>query len=49
MWIARGKVHLSDRVIFGLLAVAVLSKANRDQAIKELDGYFPTFGESATL
>jgi hypothetical protein len=49
MLIERGKVRLSDRVIFGLLAVAVLSPANRDQAIKELDGYFLTFGESAKL
>jgi hypothetical protein len=49
MLIERGKVRLSDRVIFGLLAVAVLSPVNRNQAIKELDGYFLTFGESAKL
>jgi hypothetical protein len=49
MLVERGKVRLSDRVIFGLLAVAVLSPANRDQAINELDGYFLTFGESAKL
>jgi hypothetical protein len=47
--IARGKVRLSDRMIFGLLAVAVFSPVNRDQAIKELDGYFLTYGESPKL
>jgi hypothetical protein len=49
MLVERGKIRLSDRVIFGLLAVAVLSPANRDQAISELEGYFLTFGESAKL
>ena len=47
--IERGKVRLSDRFIFGLLAVAVFSPANHDQSIKELDGYFLTFGKSAKL
>lgn len=49
MFVERGKVRLSDRVIFGLLAVAVVSPANHDQAIKELDGYFLTYGESPKL
>jgi hypothetical protein len=49
MEVERGRVRLSDRVIFGLLAVAVLSPANRDQAVKKLDRYFLTFGESAKL
>jgi hypothetical protein len=49
MLIERGKVRISDRVIFGLLAVAVLSPANRDQVSKEVEGYFLTFGESAKL
>jgi hypothetical protein len=47
--IERGKIRLSDRVIFGLLAVAVLSPANRDQALNELEGYYLIFGESAKL
>lgn len=42
MFIERGKVRLSDRVIFGLLAVAVLSPVNVDQTAP--DGYFLTFG-----
>lgn len=37
-----GKVQLSDRVIFGLLAVAVLSSVNSDQRVP--DEYFLTFG-----
>jgi hypothetical protein len=47
MYVERGKVRLSDRVIFGLLAVAVLSPANRDQRVPA--GYHLTFGESARL
>jgi hypothetical protein len=39
--IENGKVQLSDRVIFGLLAVAILSPANVDQKIP--DGYHLTF------
>jgi hypothetical protein len=31
MWIEKGKVRLSDRSIFGLLSVAVLSPVNTDQ------------------
>ncbi len=47
MEVERGKVRLSDRIIFGLLAVAVLSPVNRDQSVP--DGYYLTFGESAKL
>ncbi len=43
MLIEKGKVRLSDRVIFGLLAVAVLSPANEGQTVP--DGYHLTFGE----
>lgn len=39
--IERGKVQLSDRVIFGLLGVAVFSKANVDQTVP--DGYYLSF------
>ncbi|SRR6266496_2028536 len=35
MLIERGRVRLSDRVIFGLLAVAVLSPVNADQTVPE--------------
>lgn len=42
MRIEKGKVQLSDRIIFGLLAVAVMCPANRDQWVP--DGYFFTFG-----
>jgi hypothetical protein len=47
MLIEKGKVHLSDRVIFGLLAVAVLSPANLGQRVPE--GYFLSFGVTAEL
>jgi hypothetical protein len=47
MQVERGKVRLSDRIIFGLLAVAVLSPANTDQFVP--DGYYLTFGESEKL
>jgi len=43
MTAAKGKVQLSDRVIFGLLAVAVFSPANTDQNVP--DGYHLTFAE----
>jgi hypothetical protein len=49
MEIERGKVRLSDRMIFGLLAVAILSSANQDQADRKLDGYYLSFGSSAKL
>jgi len=39
-----GKVRLSDRVIFGLLAVAVLSPVNADQSLHH-DGYHFVFGK----
>jgi hypothetical protein len=42
-----GKTRLSDRIIFGLCAVAVLSPHNSDQSVS--DGYFLTFGHSAKL
>lgn len=42
-----GGMQLSDRVIFGLLAVAVLSPVNKDQRVP--DGYHLTFGRSARL
>ena len=41
MVIEKGKIRLSDRVIFGLLAVAILSRANTDQRVPE--GYHLTF------
>lgn len=42
-----GTVRLSDRMIFALLYVAVLSPHNRDQSVPK--GYHLTFGSSATL
>jgi len=45
--IEKGKIRLSDRVIFGLCAVAVFSPHNKDQSVP--DGYFLTFGKSAKL
>ena len=47
MGVERGKVRLSDRIISALLAVAVLSPANRDQHVPA--GYHLTFGDSARL
>jgi hypothetical protein len=41
MVIEKGKVRLSDRVLFGLLAVAILSPTNADQRVP--DGYHLTF------
>jgi hypothetical protein len=35
MFIERGKVRLSDRVIFGLLGVAVLAPQNSDQHVPD--------------
>jgi hypothetical protein len=37
-----GKLQLSDRIIFGLIAVAVLSPVNRDQKVP--DGFHLTYG-----
>jgi hypothetical protein len=45
--VAKGRLHLSDRVLFGLLAVAVMSPANDGQ--RTADGYYLTFGTSAKL
>lgn len=45
--IERGAIRLSDRIIFGLIAVAVLSPANTDQHVP--DGYYLTFGANAKL
>lgn len=43
--VTRGTLQLSDRIIFGLVAVAVMSPANRGQSVP--DGYYLTFGRSA--
>lgn len=45
--ISKGKLQLSDRVLFGLLAVAIMSPANVGQ--RTPDGYHLTFGKSAVL
>ncbi|MDI1239152.1 MAG: hypothetical protein PSV26_16840 [Polaromonas sp.] len=45
MEIEAGKVHLSDRVIFGLLAIAVLSPANIGQSVPV--GYHLSFAGTA--
>jgi hypothetical protein len=47
MYIERGKVRLSDRIIFGLLAIAVLSPANKGQKVPA--AYHLTFGASEKL
>lgn len=39
-----GRVRISDRAIFGLLAVAVLSPANFDQRVP--DGFYLTLGDT---
>lgn len=44
MGIERGKVRLSDRIIFALLAIAVVSEVNSDQADPSLDGFTLSFG-----
>lgn len=49
MRIEHGKIQLSDRVIFGMIAVAVLSPANTDQVDPKLDSYFLSFGNVARL
>ena len=43
--IERGAIQLSDRIIFGLIAVAVMSPANEGQSVP--DGYHLTFGTAA--
>jgi hypothetical protein len=46
---AQGRVRLSDRAIFGLLAVAVMHPVNSDQASPALSGYYLTYGASVKL
>ena len=41
--VEQGCIRLSDRIVFGLLAVAVLSPANIDQRVP--DSYFLSFGD----
>jgi len=43
--IEKGKVRLSDRTIFGLLAIAILAPVNSDQSVP--DGYHLTLGGTA--
>lgn len=45
--VVKGAIRLSDRVIFGLVAVAVLSSANLGQSVPV--GYYLTFGTSEKL
>jgi len=47
MEIERGKVRLSDRIIFGLLAVAVFSPINSKQSVPA--GYWLKFGNQPAL
>jgi hypothetical protein len=47
MEVKEGRVRLSDRIIFGLLGVAVLSPANADQVVP--DSYYLTFGSDILL
>jgi hypothetical protein len=47
IFVEKGKIRLSDRLIFGLLAVAVLSPVNVDQSVP--DGYHFTFGNGIVL
>lgn len=47
LYIEKGKVRLSDRIIFGLIAVAALSPVNNDQVVP--DGYYLTFGGSPKI
>lgn len=47
MHVEKGKARLSDRAIFGLLAVAVLSPVNVDQTVPA--GYHLTFGNVMLL
>lgn len=49
MHVEKGKVHLSDRIIFGMIAVVVLSPVNNDLATSKLDGYFLTFSDLPKL
>lgn len=45
--VERGAIQLSDRIIFALIAVAVMSPANIGQVVP--DGYFLTFGDTEKL
>ena len=45
--VVKGAVRLGDRVIFALIAVAVLSKVNKGQVVP--NEYFLTFGESEKM
>ncbi|MGR8953461.1 MAG: hypothetical protein ACU83V_13770 [Gammaproteobacteria bacterium] len=45
--VVKGAIQLSDRIIFGLIAVAVLSPVNKGQAVP--DGYYLTFGATTKL
>jgi hypothetical protein len=45
--IERGKVQLSDRIIFGLIGVAVFCPVNVGQSVP--DGYYLTFGATHKL
>jgi hypothetical protein len=47
MEIKPGAVRLSDRIIFGLITVAVLSPVNQDQSVP--DGYHLTIGDSGPM
>ena len=46
---ARGQVRLSDRIIPGLLAVVVLSPANKARANSKLKGYWLQYSDKAKL
>lgn len=45
--VEKGAIRLSDRIIFGLIAVAVLSPVNKGQTIS--DEYYLTFGATEKL
>lgn len=45
MEVSKGKVRLSDRIIFGLLAAVVFSPINSDLVTNTLDGYFLRYGD----
>jgi len=45
--VVRGAIQLSDRIIFGLIAVSVLSPVNNDQRVP--NGYHLTFGAKEKL
>jgi len=45
--VERGKLQLSDRIIFGLLAVAVVSPLNKGQWVP--DGYYLTYSGTETF